>query len=399
MKPTFLLALLLSMNAGFAQQPSIHRLDGSTLSTGSIDKLVAQLMDTAHVTGLELSILNGKTITYTKAYGLKNNTTKEPLDTGSVFCAASLSKAAFAFICMLLVQEGKLDLDKPLYQYIPKPLPVYERYTNLARDDQWKLLTARMCLSHTTGFPNWRFLNVKTGDYDSSGKLAIYFKPGTRYAYSGEGIALLQLVIEEIMGRDLEAIAREKLFVPAGMGRSSYVWQPSFENDFAYGHTQAGEVLGKKKRKRPGAAGSLETTVADYARFTEYVLRQKGLNQQWMNEMLKPQVRIHSKQQFPTITDRTSGDNDAIQLSYGLGWGLMSTPYGKAFFKEGHDEDGWQHYCISFPDKGTSMLIMSNSLNAEKIFKDLLEKIIGDHFTPWRWEQYWPYNYTVTQGN
>jgi hypothetical protein len=79
-----------------------------------------------------------------------------------------------------------------------------------------------------------------------------------------------------------------------------------------------------------------------------------------------------------------------IDLSYGLGWGLFKCPYGPAFFKEGHD-DGWVHYNVNFPDKKTSIIIMCNSSNGESIFKETLEKIIGDVYTPFDWENYTPY--------
>lgn len=67
----------------------------------------------------------------------------------------------------------------------------------------------------------------------------------------------------------------------------------------------------------------------------------------------------------------------------------MTTPYGHAFFKEGHD-NGWQHYSVCFTDKKVAIVIMSNSDNTESIFKELLAYCIGDTFTPWYWENYIP---------
>gem|GEM_PF-6065180 len=80
--------------------------------------------------------------------------------------------------------------------------------------------------SHTTGFANWRFLTASTGKYDRNGKLAIYFTPGSRFAYSGEGYALLQMVVEKIIGKNLEELAEKNVFQPIGMERTSYIWQP-----------------------------------------------------------------------------------------------------------------------------------------------------------------------------
>ncbi len=388
---TIVTILLFCITVSLAQIKEIKRIDGARISSQEVDRSINELIAKAKVTGLALSILNDNRTVYTKTYGYKNKQKQELLNNSTVLYGASFSKAVFAFLTLKLVDEGKLNLDKPLYQYLDKPLPEYEDYTDLAGDERWKLITVRMCLSHTTGFQNWSFLNARTGAFNAEGKLAIHFIPGTKYAYSGEGLKLLQLVIEKITGKTLEELAAEKVFKPIEMTRSSYVWQPGFEDNFAYPHNASEETQGKKRRKKAGGAGSLETTIADYSKFVEYVMQDKGLSKKTRRAMISPQIGIHSKYQFPTISDETTTDNQDIHLSYGLGWGLLKTKYGRAFFKEGHD-DGWQNYNINFKDKGISIIIMTNSDNGESIFKELLEKIIGDTVTPWEWERYTPYD-------
>jgi CubicO group peptidase (beta-lactamase class C family) len=391
MKLKILPGLLLLVNFTFGQQLQITKIDGRTISISAIDSTILRLMNAAKVTGLGLAIINNDSIVYEKTYGYKNTDTKELLDTSTIFYGASLSKAVFTFLCLQLVQQGIVNLDKPLYEYMDKPLPEYPKYSDLTGDERWKLITARMCLSYTTGFPNWRFLDVRTGKYDQNGKLAIYFTPGSKYAYSGEGFALLQMVVEKITGNDLEELAVKNVFQPIGMDRTSYIWQQKFENNYALGYDENGNSLEKKKRKTPGAAGSMETTLSDYAKFIQYIMQKKGLNEKMLNLMLTPQIRINSKRMFPTISNDTTTENQAIDLSSGLGWGLFMCPYGKAFFKGGHD-DGWEHYNINFIDRGISILLMTNSSNGESIFKELLEKISGDTYTPWKWGNYIPYN-------
>ena len=383
--------LLFCSTTSFTQIQEIKRIDGSRTSSQEIDRLVNDLIAKAKVTGLALSILNDNRTVYTKTYGYKNKQKQELLDNSTVLYGASFSKAVFAFLTLKFVDEARLNLDKPVYQYLDKPLPEYEDYADLAGDERWRLITARMCLAHTTGFQNWRFLNARTGAFDAEGKLAIHFTPGTKYGYSGEGLKLLQLVIEKITGKNLEELAMEKIFKPIGMTRSSYVWQPGFEDNFAYPHNASEETQGKKKRKKAGGAGSLETTIADYSKFIEYVMQDRGLSKKTSNSMISPQIGINSKYQFPTISDETTTENQDIRLSYGLGWGLLKTKYGRAFFKEGSD-DGWQNYNINFKDKGVSIIIMTNSDNGKSVLKKLLEKIIGDTFTPWQWERYTPYS-------
>lgn len=387
----FLLCLLTL--CAYSQRPvaDLKRLDGTTITPKKIDLIVEKLLVYGEVDGLCLSVINGNKA-YIKPYGHSNKEKDELLNPETVLYAASFSKAVFAYLSMKLVEEKILELDKPLYQYLDQPIGNYPDWAALESDENWKLITPRMCLSHTTGLPNSRWLDVLTGLEDTSGPLKIYFKPGTRYAYSGEGIKLLQLVVEKLTGKNIEELAREKIFQPFGMKRTGFIWHPEFDNNYAIGHDEKGKLMSKKKRTVPNAAGSMVTTISDYTRFIQHILLQRGLDPKLRNEMISPQIAIDSKYQFPTITDETTEENKDIELSYGLGWGVFKSRYGRAFFKEGHD-DAWRHYNVNFPDKNIAIIIMTNSANGESIFKELLEKIIGDTQTPWRWERYIPFNY------
>lgn len=392
MKFKIILAFLLFFKLSIGLSQQITRLDGSKISFTEIDNTVKRLMDTANVQGLDLAILNNKKTIFIKSYGYKNKPKNELLDTATVMYGASLSKAVFAYLTMKLVQEKVIDLDKPLYKYLSKPISEYEYFSDLKSDERWKLITARMCLSHTTGLPNVRWVNPIKGGEDTLGIIRIYFTPGTKYAYSGEALKLLQLVEEEITNKTVEDLAIEKIFNPIGMKRTGFIWHKEFDDNYAVGHLENGALNPKKKRTTPVASGSLVTTISDYSKFIENLMQQKGLDKKLYNEMLSSQIKIFSKVQFPTITEETTTENKAIDLSYGLGWGLLKCKYGRAFFKEGHD-DAWRNYNINFIDKGTSLIIMTNSANGELIFKELLETLIGDTFTPWKWETYFPYNY------
>src|SRR6202167_5253415 len=107
--------------------------------------------------------------------------------------------------------------------------------------------------------------------------------------------------------------------------------------------------------------------------------------------MLSAQIQIISRHEFPSLSAETTTENQAIRLSYGLGWGLYWTPYGKAFFKEGHDV-GWRNYTVCFDQPKTGILIMTNSANGEGMFKELLETLIKNSYTPIEWEGYTPYD-------
>lgn len=394
-KTFFLLAFLLLSSLVLAQSKSITRLDGKKVTPAEIDKTVEKLMAAANVQGVGIAIINNNKAAFVKSYGYKNKPKGTLLDTASIVYGASYSKAVFGYLVMKLVEEKTIDLDKPLYTYLKKPLPDYPYYADLKNDDRWKLITARMCLSHSTGLPNLKWFDPTSPNpaYDSIGIIKIHFTPGTRYAYSGESFKLLQMAIEEVTQKNIDQLATEKIFKPFKMTRTGFIWHESFGDDnVAVGHMDNGDIDIKRKRKEPIAGGSLVTTIADYAKFIENVMQQKGLSKKSYKEMLSPQIKIHSKTQFPPVTTETTTENDAIHLAYGLGWGLMECPkYGKAFFKEGNG-GAWRNYNINFPDKGTSIIILINSENGETIFQELIETLLGDTCIPWKWQGYVPYN-------
>ena len=367
-----------------SKAPLIKRLDGSTIAPAEVDATVTRLIHAAKVTGLGIAILNDGQIVYRKGYGFRDKEKSLALTPDTVMAAASFTKSAFAYLAMQLVEQGVLDLDKPVYEYLPKPLPEYERYGNLAGDPRYKKITAAMLLSHSSGFPNLR-------RFTDDGKLSIHFDPGSRYAYSGEGMELLQFVVETVTKKPLADLMRERVFQPLGMSRTSMVWEDRFENDYANGYDEQEHSLGPQKRKHADAAGSMQTTVSDYARFIASVRQGTGLRRETREKMLRAHIQIFSKHQFPTFSTETTDENKAIQLSYGMGWGLYQTPYGRAFFKEGHD-DGWRNYAVCFDKPGIGIVIMTNSSNGEGIFKELLETLLRNKFTPVEWEGFGPYD-------
>ena len=383
--------------SSFQNRNAILRIDETSITADSLTGYINSLIKKVKVHGLAVSIINNNELVYQNYFGSRNVKNSEPLTPGSLFYGASLSKTIFADVVLQLAGENKIQLDTPLYRYLKQPLYSYKTnslqrffgannfdYKDLKSDGRYKLITARMCLSHTAGLPNWRWL-------EEDKKLKIKFSPGTRYSYSGEGMFLLQFVVEQITGRDFKDIASEKVLQPLQMNNSSFVWQRSYEDHYCVGHDGQGNNLRIPKANVSNAAGSITTTLEDYTCFFQAVLKQ---DKRRYRELIAPQIRIKSKQQFGPNAWIDTDENDSIQLGYGLGFGLFFTPYGKAFFKEGHLE-GWQHYSVGFPEKGTGIILLSNSDNAESIFKELLEVSIANKYTPWYWENYIPYNHSL----
>jgi D-alanyl-D-alanine-carboxypeptidase/D-alanyl-D-alanine-endopeptidase len=369
---------------------TLQRIDGSVINSDSLTGRVQYLMQKANVSGVGISVFKNNELVYSKTFGLTDVQKNIPLSPDAEMYGASLSKMVFAYIVMQYVQDSVIDLDRPLVEYLSKPLPDYtfdnknKGFQDLKDDERYKKITARMCLTHTAGFPNWRF-------FDPGQKLLIKYDPGTRYSYSGEGINLLQFVLEQITGKNLETMAQEKVFQPLGMKHTSYIWQNSFDSNICYGHNIKGEPYEAHKKKVTSAAGSMTTTLDDFTKFYTAFINHKNLTKKSFDEMTNTQVLIKSKAQFGPLAIVDGTNNDNIQLGYGLGVGVYHTSYGRAYFKEGHD-DGWGHYSVAFPDKKIAMIIMTNNDNGESIFKGLLEYAIGDTYMPWQWENYIPYD-------
>jgi CubicO group peptidase (beta-lactamase class C family) len=385
MKTTALLMFVaVAGSMAAAGQGSIERLDGTRLGAVDVDATVIRLIRAAQVTGAGVAIFNDGRPVHMKAYGFRDTEKQLPLTHDSVMTAASFTKSAFAYMVLQLVDEGVIDLDAPIERYLLRPLPEYDGYESLASDPRYKLLTARMLLDHSSGFANLRVL-------EPGRKTTIHFDPGSRYAYSGQGIQLLQLVVETVTKKAVEDLMRDRIFRPFGMTRTSMVWQERFESDFANGYDEYGRSLGPQRRRKSDAAGSMQTTIADFSRFMQSVVEGKRLRARTRALMTTPQIQIFSRRQFPTLSPDTTDENRAIRLSYGLGWGLYTTPYGDAFFKEGHDE-GWRNYAVYFAKPSIGIVIITNSSNGEGIFKALLESLLKNTFTPIEWEGFIPYD-------
>lgn len=389
MRLFIILSLLLFAQFTLIAQP-ISRLDGSQISNAELDEEIQRLQEAAQVHGLAISIFNDNRLVYRKTFGYKNYEKQQALTDSTNIYGASLSKAVFGVLVMKLVEEGVLELDTPMQNYLPKPIYEYtpqtrwhDDYSDLKDDSLYQKITARMCLNHTTGMPNWRW-------YEPGKKLRIKYAPGSRYNYSGEGLVYLQVVLEKMTGRSLESLAQEYVFQPLNMENSSYGWQPAFKADFAYGHVRTGAHYPKDIDNEARSASTLETTLTDYSKFLEAALQEKLLTADSWEQIFSPGIRIRSLRQFGPLAAKDGTLNEDIQLAYGLGWGLIETPYGTGAFKEGGGS-GFHHYSILFPEAGIDFLLMTNSENGPGIYEELLKTTIGDTYSPMEWNNYIPY--------
>ena len=368
--------------AGAVTTAELPLLDGRKQPLELVDAMLTEAINTREVPGLGVALIQDGRVEFAKTYGDRSLEPKLPLQIDTVMYGASLTKATFAWFVMQLVDEKKIALDRPIGEYLPKPLPDYPRYRDLAEDPRWKQLTFRILLSHTTGFTNFRA-------FEPDKKLRFHRDPGTRYGYSGEGIMLAQFVLEEGLKLDVGREMQRRIFDRFGMTRSSMTWRHDFANNFAQGYNEEGALIPHDQRESVRAAGSLDTSLHDWSRFLAAVVRGEGLSRQSKAEMIRLQIEIDSERQFPTITEARTERWKSIHLGYGLGWGVFDTPYGHAFFKEGHD-DGTANYALCIEEKRACILLLSNSTRAEAIFVSLVHRLLGAVPIPAEWEGYGP---------
>jgi CubicO group peptidase (beta-lactamase class C family) len=150
-----LIALCAAVNAILAASPvqAVRLLDGTKVPPSKIERTVVRLMQAGRVTGLAIAVINGGEIVYAEGFGKRNVEQGLPLTTSTVMSGASLTKSVFAYLMMQLVEEKAIDLDRPVEQYLDKPLPEYEEYKDLAGDERYHRITARMLLSIPADFP------------------------------------------------------------------------------------------------------------------------------------------------------------------------------------------------------------------------------------------------------
>ena len=277
MKHSIVLTTILIIITTFSFGQTIKKIDGSTITVDSLNSKIEFLMKSADVSGVAVSVFNQNKPVFSKTFGLANVQRNISFQQSSVMYGASFAKTVFAYIAMQFVQEKVIDLDKPLVEYLTKPLPEYKingwrkGYQDLKDDDRYKKITARMCLTHTTGFPNWRW-------FEADKKIKFKFDPGTRYSYSGEGLYLLQFVIEQLTGKDYETISQERVFKPLAMTNTSQIWQARFDTNICYGHNAKGEPYELMKWKEAISGGSMSTTLEDFTKFYTALINRKGLS-------------------------------------------------------------------------------------------------------------------------
>lgn len=309
-------------------------------SLGSYDFL--QFMKEHHIPGVALALIENEIIT-TFEFGVKNSLSQEPVTSTTVFEGASLSKPLIAYAALKLCKKGLLDLDRPFSEYL----------TSYDFSDPYLAAVAlRHILSHTGGFPSPNLNPDELLKLDS--------KPGSRFAYSGESYKFLGKAIEHITCVPLASYMQEHVFNPLKMENSSFIWEKRYEVLAASPHNRKGEPTEKWKPYRAIASFSLHTTAVDFAKF------------------------MIEARQIPEMSEANFKINEAI--SWGLGWGIEIDSYGRK--GTWHSGDNGTFQCFAFDNQQLGLVIMTNSFNGMKIYREVLDLLIGGVHPLLDWEQF-----------
>jgi CubicO group peptidase (beta-lactamase class C family) len=354
-----------------------------------------RLMDTADLPGLGIGVVQEDQLVWEHYAGVANADTKAPIKSDSLFVAGSLGKPLFTFAVLRLVDEGKLDLDRPLKEYIRDDAPTGERGGKI---------TARHVLSHSSGLVNWR---------QPDEPFTPMFDPGSRFSYSGEGIYYLQRCVEKITGIGFEQFIQDRTMKPLGMTSSTYLWcadaskryvaghreKIPFSNAFfaetlfkiisksdkplaAWNHDRIVEAMAEaQKRPRaslvpgevlyPNAAMSLLTTVADYAAFLGRLVTPRDevldLKAATRAEMMKPHSRINGA------------------LSWGLGWGIEPEATRTYLWQWGSIAGRWLSFVAVHPESRSAIVVFTNGSNGLRIAERIVRAASGQEHSAFLW--------------
>lgn len=352
----FLFQLTLAPERSFASEDPPPLLVKKNLKSviSDLETRIPDLIIRAKIPGLQVALVRDGKLVWQRGFGVKNARTSAPATDKTIFEAASLTKPFFAYAVMMMVDEGLLDLDKPLHTFFTRE--EIEQGLGNALDakgfkrDWFEKVTGRHILSHSGGLPHGERGEV----------FPIFFEPGTKWKYSADGYQLLQLAVEKLKGEKLDTIMQKYVLDPLGMKKSSMVWREAYEDTMANGHNAFSTPQAFRKRNQASAAASLYTTAGEYARFVCAVMNGEGLKRETWKEMLTSFIDM----------------NEDKSLGWSLGFGLQNDSNGTSFWQWG-DYGIFRDYIIAYPEHKTAVVYLTNSFNGLSVCSDLVGRSVG----------------------
>lgn len=316
--------------------------DDSKIDLAEIDNFVETYRNYLNIPGISLALIKDGKLVYNRHYGIESTITQKPVSESSIFEIASISKTFFAFAVHRLVERGIIDLDKPLFEYLP--------FVQIQHDERSKLITARYILSHQSGLPNWLWGGPSGWKTNQKGELL--FTPGTKYQYSGEGYEYLSRVVQKITGKDIESVINEEVYHPMGIKNSSFFANARLKANIVVGHTEENPMFWEPHQE-PWVAGSMYSNTEDMSKFVLGMMEGKGLSKEGYQQMLAPQVE--NKEPFVHFF----GGN---KQSHSLGFELEDTQHGRIIHHGGNNGDFQSRLAMQM-DKRIGFILLTNNDN------------------------------------
>nr|WP_295874848.1 serine hydrolase domain-containing protein [uncultured Chitinophaga sp.] len=297
-----------------AQKSGYFTANGKKINITAFNKEVGKMVREVGTPGISLAVISNNKVVFSNGYGYrKNNEQGDEVNNETIFEACSVSKTLLVYIALKLADEGKLDLDRPMYQY--------KTHEKLQHDPRYKKITSRMVLSHSSGLENWIWDNNRD-------TLEIIADPGVRYIYSGEGYQYLAGVIETILHMPYETYVKKMILEPLHLNRifTSYAKDSSWPVNYATGHTLLLKEINKWKNTEPMPAAGVHVSAHDYAVFLVSMFDRSRLSAIQMKNILSPIVLLDTAE--PDIWRGTG-----FEVLYAAGDTIISHSGNNAGFK------------------------------------------------------------------
>ena len=340
-----------------------------------LEKKLAELIDSHHIPGAQLAVLDGDTMIEVAA-GVLSLRTGSPTTTDALFLPGSIGKVYTATLVLMLADEGRIDLDNPVRSYLPD----FEVRDHHARDS----VTVRDLLRHTSGFDGDVFLDTGRGD----DALARYIKeiadlpqicaPGTVWSYSNSGYAILGRLVEVVGDTIYENALRERLFAPLGLQHSVVFAEDAIPHPVAVGHVPNPEdptsyvvspQWGLYRSCGPMGA-SLVASAGDVLRFALLHL-DGGVASDGTRLLSADKVAAAQAPQVDLVDDTVLGE------AWGLGWILDH--FGDVAVI-GHDGNslGQNAFMRIAPDQRFGFCLQTNVESALSMYRELAAWLFGE---------------------
>ncbi len=321
---------------------NIKTLMGTNISQKKLDEFIDNQMESLNMIGLSIAIINDGQVVYHRVKGYSDKEKGILADDESIFEGASISKSVFAFFVMTFVKDGILDLDKPLYGYMP--------YPDIAHDKRYKRITARMVLSHRSGFPNWR------EDYEDN-KLFIQFEPGTDYHYSGEGYQYLAKVLKHILNTNwagLEVEFQKRVAIPFKMEHTKFIKDDYIRQHKVQPYDKNGNWVDKSLDAWWRSVDSVfvaPTTIhsesIDFSKWMIAMMNEEGLTKEGFEELYKTHSEV--------------GNNGLLIDDYTLGFSKLSILNLSELYQHNGNNTGFSSYFTFDKNKKWGLVFFTNS--------------------------------------